>query len=194
MAKLSRGAAVLLSCVALGCALEGQQPKATEKVNPDAQTLQEFKARIDKYMELHNSLEKEGPPLEETAEPAKIQASQDALAAKLRAARKDARQGDIFTPAVARLFRRLMYPELKGADGAATKEAIKDDAPPAAAVPIKVHAKYPESAPLPTVPPNLLAALPDLPEDLEYRIVGRSLLLRDVHANIIVDFIPNAVR
>jgi hypothetical protein len=59
---------------------------------------------------------------------------------------------------------------------------------------LKVNAVYPENAPLPTIPPNLLANLAQLPKDLEYRIVGRALILRDVHANLIVDYIPNAVR
>ena len=38
----------------------------------------------------------------------------------------------------------------------------------------------------------LLANLPQLPEDMEYRVVGSDLVLRDVDANIIVDLIPNA--
>jgi hypothetical protein len=59
---------------------------------------------------------------------------------------------------------------------------------------LKVNARYPEAAPLPTVPPNLLASLPPLPKDLEYRIVGNDLILRDVHANVIIDFIPMAIR
>ncbi len=59
---------------------------------------------------------------------------------------------------------------------------------------MKVNARYPEDAPLPTVPPNLLASLPQLPEDLEYRILGRNLILRDVHANVIVDFLPKAIQ
>jgi hypothetical protein len=36
----------------------------------------------------------------------------------------------------------------------------------------------------------LLDVLPRLPEELEYRFVGRDLILRDVKANLIVDFIP----
>jgi hypothetical protein len=59
---------------------------------------------------------------------------------------------------------------------------------------LKVNAKYPEGAALPTVPANLLATLPQLPEDLEYRIVGKDLILRDVHANVVVDFIPGIIR
>ena len=67
-------------------------------------------------------------------------------------------------------------------------------ATPAQDVRLQVNARYPASEPLQTIPPNLLANLPQLPEDMEYRVVGKDLVLRDVDANIIVDFIPNAIR
>ncbi len=44
-----------------------------------------------------------------------------------------------------------------------------------------------------TMPPSLLAALPELPKELEYRIVGNYLVLRDVDAALILDYIPAAV-
>jgi hypothetical protein len=185
---------VVLSCGLLAAALGGQQPTPGNKVNPDAALIQDFKQRIDTYVQLHKRLEKQAPPLKETEDPAKIKASQDALAAAIRRERASARQGEIFTPGIASLFRRLMYPEMKGQKGTETKEALKEDAPPPKTVPMKVNARYPEAAPLPTVPPNLLASVPQLPEELEYRVVGRDLILRDVHANVIVDFIPNAIR
>ena len=190
--NLSRcfAAVLLLSLAAFVDATGLQEPRT----NPSAQLLQDFKTRVDKYMDLHNRLEKESPPLKETKDAAKIKASQEALAEKIRAARAGAPQGEIFTPEIAQLFRRLMYPELKGPDAPETKRAIKDDAPAPKSVALKVNARYPESQPLPTVPANLLAELPKLPEDLEYRIVGKTLILRDVHANVIVDFIPNAIR
>ena len=196
--KLSQQVVVLLSCVLIGSVLAGvggrsaPAPEDQAKTNPDAQTLADFKRRIDAYMELHNKLEKKVPPMKETKDVAKIQESQDALANALREARKDAKSGDIFTPEIRQQFRRLMYPETKGTAGTEVKEALKEDAPKG--VPIKVNAKYPENAPLPTMPPNLLAALPKLPEDLEYRVINRDLILRDVHANLIVDFIPNAIQ
>jgi hypothetical protein len=186
--KLGR-TALLSSCAWLLLALTSTaQPQA----NADAQVLADFKKRVDAYMELHNRLEKESPPLKETKNPAEIQLSEEVLAKKLREARKTASQGEIFTPAAQTLFRRLMYPETTGTAGREAKEAIKEDAPPR--VSIKVNARYPEGAPLPTVPPNFLAALPKLPEDLEYRIIDKHLILRDVHANVIVDFIPHAIR
>lgn len=165
-----------------------QQPK----VNEDARVLQDFKQRVDKYMELHKRMERKAPALKETDDPGKIKASQDGMAAQIRAARAGAKQGEIFTPEVSQLFRRLMYPEVKGAQGKETKQIIKEDAPKG--VLLKVNARYPEEAPLPTVPPNVLANLPQLPEDLDYRIVGNDLILRDVHANLIIDFIPRVIR
>jgi hypothetical protein len=192
-----RSSVLLLSCaVTVGCAVEGNDgpgtPAQKPPANADAQILQDFQHRLDKYVELRNGLKKQAPPLKETKDPAKIQAAQEGLSERIRAMRKDAKPGDIFTPEIRQLFRRLMYPEMKGQDGADTKQAIKEDAP--TGVPIKVNAKYPESAPLPTVPPNLLAALPKLPEDLEYRFINRDLILLDVRANVIVDFIQNAIR
>jgi hypothetical protein len=71
---------------------------------------------------------------------------------------------------------------------------MKEDAPAPKSVTLKVNARYPDSQPLPTMPPNILASLPRLPEQLEYRIIGRNLILRDVPANLIVDFIPNAIK
>jgi hypothetical protein len=38
----------------------------------------------------------------------------------------------------------------------------------------------------------VLLALPELKEGVEYRFVGRTLILRDTKANIIVDTLPNA--
>jgi hypothetical protein len=186
----------ILLCLLYAIGAAQQKPSSQSSapaMNADAATLADFKARLNKYIELQKDLAEDSPPLKETSDPAKIDAAQEVLAVKLRAARKDAMPGDIFTPQVRALFRRLMYPELKGEDGPETKAAITgDDGPPK--VPLKVNAKYPETQPLPTVPANLLARLPQLPEDIEYRIIGKNLILRDVDANIIVDFMPNAIR
>src|SRR5207342_3447357 len=60
-------------------------------------------------------------------------------------------------------------------------------------VPPAINTDYPTILPLATVPPGLLLKLPTLPADLEYRFLGRHLILRDIKANLIVDFIPDAV-
>ena len=61
------------------------------------------------------------------------------------------------------------------------------------AFPFNVNGVYPKDEPLGTIPPNILGALPPLPEALEYRFVNKHLILRDARANLIVDFIPNAI-
>jgi hypothetical protein len=43
------------------------------------------------------------------------------------------------------------------------------------------------------VPPNVLAALPTLPKDIDYRFVGKHLILRDTRANLIVDYMLNVM-
>jgi hypothetical protein len=166
---------------------------AEKGANPDAVVLADFQERVRKYVELHKDAAKGAPRLKETEDPAKIREAQVALAREIAGARKDARPGDIFTPEIRARFRRLMYPELKGVEGRETKEEIKEDKP-TKPVPLKVNALYPEGEPLPTMPPNVLQNLPQLPEELEYRIIGETLILRDVKANIIVDFIPNAFK
>jgi hypothetical protein len=203
--RLSCAVSLLLSSTVLiaGCSSETHASRTSEpaaqsaepkKTNPDAEVLVDFKKRIDDYMALHNKLEREAPPLKETKDPAKIKASQDVLAMKIREARKAARQGDIFTPEIRQLLRRLMYPEVKGREGRETKAAITEESHELKGVSLKVNAEYPDKAPLMTVPPNILAALPKLPEDLEYRFVNRNMILIDTHANLIVDFVPNAIQ
>lgn len=62
----------------------------------------------------------------------------------------------------------------------------------AALVPLEVNGPFPwihASAMFPCV----LKALPPLPPELQYRIVGSTLVLIDVHAGLIVDVLPYAL-
>jgi hypothetical protein len=44
-----------------------------------------------------------------------------------------------------------------------------------------------------TMPPDILAALPQLPEELEYRFVGDRLILLDTKAHVIVDYVDDVL-
>ena len=158
-------------------------------VHPDAALMADFKARVEKYADLHTALAKGSAAQKETNDPGKITAAKAALATKVQAARAGAQHGDIFTPAIRPKFRQLLAPELKGENSRDTKATLRDDAPAPGTVPFKVNAKYPEAQPLPTVPANLLLNLPPLPEPLEYRIVGKHLILLDTAADLVVDYI-----
>ena len=162
-------------------------------VNPNAAVMADFKARVEKYAALHKDLAKGAAAQKEETNAAQIDAQKTALVAKIQAARATAKHGDIFSPEIRPIFRRLLAPELKGEDGRDAKAVLKDDAPAPGTVPFKVNAKYPENQPKPTMPANLLLNLPPLPEPLEYRVVGQHLLLLDTAADLIVDYILNAI-
>lgn len=153
--------------------------------------LREFQARLGEYVLLHRTLEAGTPPRVITRDPAEIRAASDALAAAIVAARPDARQGDIFTPAAARVFRERILLALAGLDLTEYLDELYEggDFRSLQAV---IHGRDRECRIPSGLPPALLWALPELPEEIEYRIVGRDLALWDEHAAMIVDFIPNA--
>jgi len=167
--------------------------QAKPPVNPDAQVLVDFTARIDKYVEIRKNADDSAPPLKKTDDPAAIKAAQQALGERIGAARAGVKQGDIFTPAISALLRRVIHPETKDPD---TKALLKEkkDQPKPGAVPLwKIGMPYPEKEPLATMPPDVLERLPKLPADIEYRFVGKHLILRDVRANTIIDYAPNVI-
>jgi hypothetical protein len=55
-----------------------------------------------------------------------------------------------------------------------------------------VNDRWPGTA-LTTMPPDLLAALPPLPPELEYLFAHRDLVLWDVRADVIIDVLRDAV-
>jgi hypothetical protein len=168
--------------------------KAAEtNANPDALILQDFNKRVAAYMAIHKAAAKDSLSIKETKNPGEIKAAQLALASKIRLARANARPGDILTPEIRNKFRRLVFPQLKGTAGREEDVHEKDEGQPKKMV-YKVNAAYPEGNALPTTPTNILMSLPTLPEELEYRIIDKNLILRDVQANIIVDFITNATQ
>ena len=194
---------VVAFCLVAACSSSAQQaqtadpqkmPKGTN-VNPDAGMVADFKKRVDDYAKLREKAANAAPvELQEKSKPAEITTAEKSMAQKVREARPHAKPGDIFTPATQAMFRRLLrQPLTKGPDATNNKASIKDDAPAAKEVPFKVNAEYPKEVPLSTVPPDVLSTLPPLPEDVQYRFAGRHLLLFDAKANIVIDFMLNAI-
>jgi len=89
---------------------------------------------------------------------------------------------------------RLLNKVFGGPEGAALKASIMDENPvDPVQLKVAVNARYPDTVPLTTIPPEVLQTLPKLTEDLEYRFVGDWLILLDTHAHVIADFIPDAL-
>lgn len=94
-------------------------------VNEDSLALKEFTDAVQEYVRLHKRLAGSLTPHKQTADPAKIMAYQDSLARKIQGARAGAKQGDIFTPASALQFHRLIKNHFQGTHATQSKEAIR---------------------------------------------------------------------
>jgi hypothetical protein len=186
----------MLETLVLSLALQSAPPaRAVPRL--DREEVEEFLEEVQEYIEHRRKAREELPKLKDKAEPEDVTAYAKGLADNIRARRRGAKQGDVFTPKLARGFKRIFAREL-ARSGHDRKVVLTEGNPTGdeerlAAPKVVVNGQYIPAAPLSTVPPTLLLALPTLPEEVEYRFVGRALILRDTVANLIVDFIPNAV-
>jgi len=158
---------------------------AQPRVNPQAAAMADFSKRITAYLDLQKKLTDDLPPLKRTDDPAEITLREIALGDAIRVGRLEAHRGDILTREMARVFRRVIKDDFRRRTLRGQK-VMRDDIPHFHP---KVNQSYPSAWPLATFPAPLLAALSPLPDGLEYRLLSDALILRDVKANIIVDFI-----
>jgi hypothetical protein len=163
-----------------------------QRVNEDARVLKEFSDHVAAYAALRAAEEAKLPKLDSSSTSERITEHQKLLADRIRAARRDARRGNIFDDAIALRIRRFLAADFAGKEGSRVRSAIFEEMPPR--VFLVVNDPYPGGGPVSNIPPRILRDLPPLPEDLEYRFMGRHLILRDARANLIVDFIMRIVR
>jgi hypothetical protein len=173
-------------CVSLAPrAVRGQVREPEDKVNPFAASMAAFEQRVKDYLSLRDKIAGTLPEVTETGDPVKISARERALGLAIARERRTAKAGDIFgdlTP----YLQRIVADDWKRR-APADRKALFEEIPPG--LKLAVNQPYPTTIPLVTVPAKLLAALPTLPEALEYRLVERRLLLRDRDANLIADII-----
>ncbi len=182
----------------VGSLAEGQITDPATKASlsaTDRKTIDTFLSAAKTYL----AIDKNAPydaKLKQTTDVADLEARRRALRKVIVAARSNAKQGDLFTPDVADLFRKLMALAMDGSDGNKVRRSLQSAEPVAAAgaAQIAVNHDYPnqKGQPLQSAPATLLQFLPVLPKGLEYRMVGNILLLRDTEANLVVDYLPNA--
>jgi len=151
----------------------------------DTPATAEFNKRVAAYADVHKKADGQVPSLKRTDDPAEITSRETALGNAIRAARAAAQPGDIITRQAAAEFRRLIKKEYQSRNREERKIFL-DEVPHFRP---KVNQTYPSAWPLATFPTSLLDVLPKLPDVLEYRILDEALILRDVKANIVVDFI-----
>jgi hypothetical protein len=159
-------------------------------VNAQGAATLEFQKRIQAYMKIHNDAEGKVPNLKKTDDPKEISDREKALGQMIMTLRAGAKPGDIFAPEYQPFFIKIVQDDFK-ARSAAARKALVVELPKN--LKVDINTVYPTTLPLETFPPMLLRKLPDLPPELEYRIVARSLILRDVKANLIVDILRDVV-
>ena len=168
------------------CQLEILSPTALEE-----RALQDFDRRVHWYVRLHRRLERSLPPEHLFGDLEDMPIARDELHAAMVDARPNAGAGGFFTPGVADvLIARLE----RVAEGGLPWEGVTP-----------LYLGFTHRVPVPQVNgripagrntrpwPALLAALPALPHELEYRVVGLALVLVDVHADLVLDVLKDAL-
>lgn len=158
---------------------------ASERVRGNA-----FDAQVRVYLRLRDELAVAAPPA-----PTRLTGSVDidgasALAKAIGQARRNARAGDVFNRDIAQDIServRISIAALNPDD----RQAIFDELEAPAR--IRVNDVLPSDLPLPPMPPRLLAQLRPLPETLQYRFLGRALVLIDIDTGLIVDVIDGVL-
>ncbi|HEX6737591.1 MAG TPA: hypothetical protein VF310_04960 [Vicinamibacteria bacterium] len=204
-------ALILLPALAApGCAARKPEPSLVPPMDVDMEqrVLHEFYDEIQDYVRLRRKVVDKVPPPQPGASAEEIGTWQKAITIAIIAYRKDAKQGEIFEPKVEAAFRHVVAQEMAGPEGPAILNELRSGNPRVEGVPrqsnptqemasptvvLRVNAHYPEGAPFSSVPPTLLLKLPQLPDQVRYRFVGRSLILRDTEANIILDYIADII-
>ncbi len=160
------------------------------RVNPVGAAVHTFQQRLADYVKVHKEADKRVPSLSETKDSAKISAREKALGDMIRQLRASAKPGDVFCEEVRPILIDVIRQDFKTRT-ATDRKALVEEIP--ANVKLAINMTYPTSLPLATFPAKLLGELPELPPELEYRIFGRHLILRDVKANIVVDYLRDIV-
>lgn len=180
------GAVVVLACLS-SVAIIGQ----TFLTTSDKKVITDFEKRTKKYIKLRSKAARGIPTPSKYAKAEEIAKHKTALQQKIQTARSTAKQGQIFTPAASVLIRRIIKEEFVGYQRSELRQTVLDS--DTKGIPLKINLPYPESRELIAMSPTLLIALPQIPEQLRYRYIGRSLVLLDRDTGLIIDFMREAL-
>ena len=185
--------AILGAVLALAIAGCRTKTAAETQALVDAKALLSFHDRLVTYMAVHKQAMAElgynGNKI--TSDPAQLVKRQQDIAERIGTLRKQANEGELFTPEIRTyLARALESAYLTNPQGISTS---LDCVPTLVEEKIKPNAVYPDVVGYSIVPPTMLLHIPDLPAELEYRIVNKDLLIRDIEGNMIVDVMRNSI-
>jgi len=156
--------------------------------------LRHFENNVANYLALRRQVSTRVQVPTITSDPATLLLTVNQLAHRIRAVRSHARQGDIFNDDIGRTFRNRIQQALRdrGISSIELLPSLRENTTATARRGMIVNGLFDWTASEQT-PPAILAALPPLPDTLEYKFVSRALVLVDVEANLVVDILPDAL-
>lgn len=157
----------------------------------DRQAITLFEKRLKDYVKLRGKVKAKLPSLSKDSTPEQIESYRKSFEEKLRVARAGAIRGVILTPAAADYIRRTLKTEFKGKDRVELREIVFEAE--TKGVPLRVNYPYPDTKEMTEMPPTLLLKLPQLPKEIRFRFVGRTMLLVDRDNNLIIDYMVDAL-
>ena len=175
----------------------GRLPECQLDVLPpfvlEERVLEDFDHRVAHYVRLHRRLGRDLPPEHLFLDTEDMPLAVDALHSALVDARPNARTGTYFTLPVAYLLTQRLHRAIKvnGYTPAEVLAAINIGRVPGMSRPA-INDRLP-SVSNTEIWPALRAVLPQLPKELTFRFVDRDLVLWDVHADLIVDVLEDAL-
>jgi len=181
----------IIAILAIGAPPSSMDNRTPPLGDTEAAAVKDFQQRVQAYADLHKKLEANVGTLDQNATPEQIDEHRTQLRAAIKTARIGAKRGDMFTPGMETLIRRVCNTKVSGSDDKEVKSAIMDENVKMPAIAVNEH--YPDGVPVTTMPAQLLDTLPKLPEYMEYPFVGKKLVLVDAAAGVVVDFTPNVL-
>ncbi len=173
----------------LGCYMKTGEDQEQRR---DAHALHTFNERVQGYVRVHHKVEGAFnlPHLKPTGSIKKIQQRQRAMARHIGELRRNAHEGDIFTPEVKAYFERALTAAYRtNSEGIlANLVCISEEDRK-----LRPNDVYPATWEYNAMPPTILRHLPRLPEEVEYRIVNKDLIVLDVEADMVVDILRNSI-
>jgi len=186
--KITAGLTLLVAALVTGTA---DRVRAQYAVFDEDAALRQFQERVESYASLHRRLSPP-PAVVSGTDPISKLLTRNYLAAALRGARRYAQQGEIFTPEIATLFRWKLADSIGERDGETFLVALNGGEPMPRGMHPDVNEPY-TMTPLYRMPPAVRLGLPSIPAELDYRMAARDLVLWDIYAGVVVDFVPEAL-
>jgi hypothetical protein len=181
--------AAVVAAITTAAANNAQSPALSTS---DQKLLSEFSKKAKDYINKEHMIAAD--KMKPTTDVAKLQQQRKQLRDAVQQSRANARQGDLFTSETSEVFRKLLANLLNGPEGKKIKISL-NHAEPGASAEFRVNGDFPNQSgqPIQSVPPTILKVLPALPKGMDYCIAGKTLALRDSSANLVVDYLPNAL-